>query len=159
MVFADMKPLHPAAVEFIEDLALHAAADGLPRIAGCIVGLLIVRQEPVSFDEIVEQLQVSRASVSTNTRLLESRGAIRRVTRLGERRDLFEVGNDFLERMWEQRLRRERAGLQIAEKARAKLPSSYARTKEALRRIEELNFLIIEAKEQALAAWNKKRKA
>lgn len=152
-----MKPLPEAAVEFIEELSLSAEADGFPRIAGRIIGLLIVRQEPVSFEEIAEQLQVSRGSISTNTRLLESRGALRRVSRLGERKDLFEVGPDFLERMYEQRLQRERAGHRIASKARAALPASYTRTKDALKRMEELSTQVLDATEKVLQNWKKRR--
>lgn len=149
--------LHPAAVEFIEQLALIAEADGLPRIAGRIVGLLVIRQEPASFDEIVEQLQVSRGSVSTNTRLLESRGVIQRVSRLGERKDLFEAGHDFLERMSEQHLQRQRAVQRISAEARKNLPASHARTKCALKQMEDLNALLVEATEKTLAAWKKRK--
>lgn len=149
--------LHPAAIAFIEDLSLIAEADGIPRIAGRIVGLLLVLHEPLSFDDIVEQIHVSRASVSTNTRLLESRGAIRRVSRLGERRDFFEAGPDFLERLYERRIQRERAGRQIAAKARAALPAGYARTKESLKRMEELHSRMIEATENVLISWNRRR--
>lgn len=134
-----------------------AEAEGVPRIAGRIVGLLLIRQEPLCFDELVAQLQVSRGSVSTNTRLLESRGAIRRVGRLGERKDLFEAGPDFLERLYERRIQRERAGQQIAAKARAALPASYSRTRDALRKMEELHSLMIDAAEKALQAWHRRR--
>ena len=150
-------PLHPAAVEFIEDLSLIAEAEGVPRIAGRIVGLLLIRHEPLSFDDIVEQIRVSRASVSTNTRLLESRGAIRRVSRLADRKDFFEAGPDFLERLYERRIQRERAGRRIAAKARAALPASYARTKESLKQMEEFHSLMIAATEKVLHDWNKRR--
>lgn len=149
-------PLHPAAVEFIEQLSLIAETDGLPRIAGRIVGFLFIRQEPVSFDEIAERLQVSRGSVSTNTRLLESRGVIRRVSRIGERKDLFETGPDFLERMSEQHLQRQRAVQRFADRARKTLPASYAQTKVALRQLEELNVMLIEATEKTLNTWKKR---
>lgn len=152
-----MKPLPEAAVEFIEEFSLSAEADGFPRIAGRIVGLLIMRQEPVPFEEIAEQLQVSRGSVSTSTRLLESRGALHRICRLGERKDLFEVGPDFLERMYEQRLQRYRAAHHLASKARAELPASYARTKDALKRMEDLSTQILDATEKVLLNWKKRR--
>jgi DNA-binding transcriptional regulator GbsR (MarR family) len=155
---AGVSRLHPAAVEFIEQLALIAEAEGLPRIAGRIVGLLVIRQEPVSFDEIVGQLKVSRGSVSTNTRLLESRGVVRRVSRLGERKDLFEAGPDFFERMLEQQLQRQRAAQRIAATARRNLPASQARAREALKQMEELSGLLVESTEKTLAARKKRQK-
>jgi DNA-binding transcriptional regulator GbsR (MarR family) len=150
-----VSPLHPAAVEFIEQLALIAEAEGLPRIAGRIVALLVIRQEPVSFDEIVGHLKVSRGSVSTNTRLLESRGVVRRVSRLGERKDLFEAGPDFFERMLEQQLQRQRAAQRIAATARRNLPASQTRAREALKQMQELSGLLVESTEKTLAARKK----
>lgn len=155
---SEVKALHPAAVEFIEQISLIAEADGLPRISGRIVGLLVIRQEPVAFDELVEQLQVSRGSVSTNTRLLESKGVIRRVSRLGERRDLFEVGPDFLERMLYRQLERHRAMQRVSSQARKRLPAGHTAPKEALKRLEELSALLLKTTEKALATWKKRGK-
>lgn len=155
---AAVHDLHPAAVRFIEELSLFAEADGLPRIAGRIAGLLLIRQRPVSFDEIAEQLHVSRASVSTNTRLLESLGVIRRLSKLGERKDLFEVGGDFVQRMEELHMQRQRAIQRMASEARRNLPASYAETKAALKRIEEMNTLVIESIEKTLATWAKRNR-
>lgn len=155
---SDVKALHPAAVEFIEQLALVAEAEGLPRIAGRIVGLLVIAQEPMSFDELVAQLQVSRGSVSTNTRLLESRGVIRRVSRLGERRDLFEVPPDFPERFFEKQVERQRATQRIFANARKSLPASYARVKEELQRAEEFHGLLIESTEKTLSGWKRRKR-
>jgi DNA-binding transcriptional regulator GbsR (MarR family) len=42
-----------------------------------------------SLDEMAEQLQVSKASVSANARLLETIGMIERVTKPGDRRDYY----------------------------------------------------------------------
>ncbi len=76
---------------FVEQMGLVAQADGLPRIAGRIMGLLVIQTGPFSFTELAEQLQVSRGSISTNTRLLESLGVIERVTHTGERQDYFQL--------------------------------------------------------------------
>ncbi|MCM2314204.1 MAG: transcriptional regulator [Thermoanaerobaculia bacterium] len=155
---SNVKTLHPAAVEFIEQLALVAEAEGLPRIAGRIAGLLVIAQEPMSFDDLVAQLQVSRGSVSTNTRILESRGVIRRVSRLGERRDLFEVPPDFPERFLEKQVERQRAVQRIFANARKRLPSSYARVKGELQRAEEFHGLLIESTEKTLSGWKRRKR-
>ncbi len=57
-------------------------------------------------DEIAELLQVSKASVSANARLLETIHMIERVTRPGDRRDYHEVTEDTYKRMIELRLQR-----------------------------------------------------
>lgn len=77
--------------EFVERMGLVAEGDGLPRIAGQIMGLMVMDGGPLSFAELAERLEVSRASVSTNTRFLERLGVIERVARRGDRRDYFQL--------------------------------------------------------------------
>lgn len=82
----------PAAVdEFIEAMGMIAQADGLPRIAGRIMGFLVIFGGPVSFGDLADRLAISRASVSTNARLLEQIGIVERVGRAGDRQDYFRL--------------------------------------------------------------------
>lgn len=83
-----------AEERFIEEMGLAHEEDRLPRIAGRLVGLLILSPDPVRFDHMAERLRVSRASISTNTRLLENMGVIQRVTRPGDRRDYFQINEE-----------------------------------------------------------------
>ncbi len=85
---------HAAEERFIEAMGLAHEEDRLPRIAGRLVGLLILSPDPVRFDRLAERLRVSRASISTNTRLLENMGVIQRVTRPGDRRDYFKINEE-----------------------------------------------------------------
>ncbi len=83
--------LQTAEERFIEGMGLALEEDRLPRIAGRLVGLLILSPQPLRFDHLAERLRVSRGSISTNTRLLENMGVIERVTRPGDRRDYFQI--------------------------------------------------------------------
>jgi DNA-binding transcriptional regulator GbsR (MarR family) len=148
--------LHPAAAAFIERFALLAEEDGLPRIAARIVALLIIRHEPISFDELVAALQISRGSVSTNTRLLEQRGMIRRVSRLGERKDLFEIGDDAHARMLESSLRRQQRMRELAAESRREFPPSASRARAALKEMEEFFTVIIDSTEKVLEKLRRK---
>lgn len=67
---------------------------GLPRSTGQIYGLFYLSKEPMTLDDIVESLGISKGSASTGTRQLASIGAIRHVWVLGERRDYFESVGD-----------------------------------------------------------------
>ena len=80
--------------QFIEEMGLLTESEGLPRIAGRIMGLLIIEDEAVGFSELSARLKVSRASVSTNTRLLETLGIIERTARVGERQDFFQISTN-----------------------------------------------------------------
>lgn len=79
---------------FIEGMGMVAQADGLPRTTGRIIGLLVLEGEPYSFSELATRLEVSRASISTNTRLLEGLGVIERIGRPGDRQDYFQLTKD-----------------------------------------------------------------
>lgn len=82
---------------FIERNAIQAETSGLPRIAGRLIGIFLLDGGPISFAELAERMQASRASVSTNTRLLERMGIIERVAMRGERQDFFSLrANPFL---------------------------------------------------------------
>jgi len=71
--------------EFVERIALAYEVDGLCRIAGRIFGLLLVSERELSLDEITRELAASKGSASVNTRLLEQRGFIERVSKPGPR--------------------------------------------------------------------------
>jgi len=91
---------------FIERTGLLWQKDGLPRIAGRIFGLTLISPEPRSLDDIAETLGVSKASVSTDARLLVQMGFIERVSMPGDRRDYYRITRQSLERSLEARLQR-----------------------------------------------------
>lgn len=89
---------------FTERMAASLATDGYPRIAGRIYGLLLLSAEGLSLDELTERLGVSKASASTNARLLEQRGIVERFHVTSDRRDYYRVYVDHFERTMSQRL-------------------------------------------------------
>jgi DNA-binding transcriptional regulator GbsR (MarR family) len=86
--------MHEAVQQFVERMALICERDGMPRIGGRIFGYLLATGGSFSLDELADTLQASKASVSTNARMLEQLGVIRRVSMLGERRDFYRVQDD-----------------------------------------------------------------
>lgn len=84
-------PLESVRANFIEKSGLISQAEGLPRIAGRVLGMLIFDGTMVSFGDLATRLQVSRASISTSIRLLEERGLVKRMTKPGERQDYFQL--------------------------------------------------------------------
>lgn len=87
--------------EFIEKIGLMAQGDGLPRIAGRLLGLLVWDGIAISFGELAEQLQVSRGSISTASRILEDRRMIKRVAKAGQRQDYFQLSDNPYAKMLE----------------------------------------------------------
>lgn len=83
--------LDSVRTDFIEKIGLMTQAEGLPRIAGRIFGMLIYDGDVVSFGDLATKLQVSRASISSSVRILEERGLVKRVAKPGERQDFFQL--------------------------------------------------------------------
>jgi DNA-binding MarR family transcriptional regulator len=90
--------------EFIESFTRLLERDGGPRIAGRIAALLFLTVEPLPLEEIAERLQASKASISTNARLLEHWGLVERVSRPGDRRDFYRAREDGAVNLLERRL-------------------------------------------------------
>lgn len=97
-------PPHDDAA-FIERLGLLCEESGMPRMAGRVLGWLLIAHEPLqAFGEIVEGLGASKGSISSMTRLLLQLGLIERVTQAGDRRDFFRLHPDAWTRFLRQRV-------------------------------------------------------
>lgn len=82
-----------ARASFVETVGLIGQAEGMPRIAGRVFGLLLHDGRAYAFGELADVLQVSRGSVSGAVRLLEARDLVRRTTMPGERGDFFRLAD------------------------------------------------------------------
>src|SRR5687768_15288836 len=86
--------------DLIEKFGLTFEQEGLPRIAGRIIGFLMLQGNPCTLDDLAEHLQISKTSASTNTRLLEQHGIVERTAKAGDRRDYYQLAGDYGERMF-----------------------------------------------------------
>ena len=82
------------ADRFIEMLGHPAEADGLPRLTGQVWALLVLSEEPISAGAIADRLKISRGSVSTNTRLLETIGMSERRSKPGDRQTYYAMRDE-----------------------------------------------------------------
>lgn len=117
-----MTQTQSATEYFIEQMGLITQADGGPRIAGRIMGLLIVEGRPFSLAEMAERLKISKASASTNARLLAKVGTIHQTSRAGDRQDYYEVGDNPYPRMMETVTARMRAVAAMVREAESRFP-------------------------------------
>ncbi|HKJ92434.1 MAG TPA: MarR family transcriptional regulator [Longimicrobiales bacterium] len=85
------RDMEEAERRFVERMARLAVEEGLPRIGGYLLGYLLVHEGRHSLDDLAGALEVSKGSVSTNARLLERVGFVRRTTVPGDRRDYYEL--------------------------------------------------------------------
>lgn len=87
--------MHTAKWEMVEAGGRTSQSFGLSRLFGQIYTYLYLSPEPQSLDELAEGLGVSKASVSIAARQLESWGALRCISKRGDRRDYYEAETDF----------------------------------------------------------------
>lgn len=88
-----------AKSNFVEQMGLISQSEGGPRIAGRIFGLLLIEARPFSLQEMADRLAVSKASASTNARLLADRGLLRQSAQPGARQDYYELVPDCFKSM------------------------------------------------------------
>jgi predicted ArsR family transcriptional regulator len=74
---------------FIESMGLFLERQGMPRIGGRILGLLMLKEGPLALGEIAGLLRVSPASVSTNIRQLQASGTVEPASIPGDRRHYY----------------------------------------------------------------------
>lgn len=67
---------------------------GLNNIMAQLYAILYLSNKPLSLDDMVERLKISKGSASTNIRALERYGVVRNVWIKGSRRDYYEAEAD-----------------------------------------------------------------
>lgn len=137
-------------VRFIEQMGVQAQGDGVPRIAGRIIGYFIVHGGPVSFAQLAQELQVSRASVSTNARTLSDYGMIEKVTRPGDRQDYYQLATSPYLRMIEAYLQRMKAMQGLLQQADETIPSNMHGTHSRLAQMRHFYETAVQSNEQLL---------
>lgn len=139
---------------FIERMGLCAEEEGLPRIGGRLMGLMMLEGGPFSFDELVDRLQVSRGSVSTNTRMLEARGVIERIGRPGERQLYYRVAEDPYHALVTTVLRRKRRMQEFIGEALEALSEEREEERERLGRMQRFHEILIRNLEATIEEWD-----
>lgn len=86
--------LREAREDFVSQWGAIGSSWGVNRTMAQIHALLMTSSRPLSTDEIMAELQISRGNANTNLRDLIGWGLIRTVLRKGERKEYFEAEKD-----------------------------------------------------------------
>jgi DNA-binding transcriptional regulator GbsR (MarR family) len=147
----------PEMQQFIESVGQYFERYALPRIGGRILGLLLVAPRALSLDEIATALQVSRASVSTNIRLILVIGLGQLVTRPGDRRDYYR----FSPQAWEQALDADIEGTvalrRIADRGLAAAQRTESAAHQHLAELIDFCDFVLEDRRTLLERWRKRK--
>jgi DNA-binding transcriptional regulator GbsR (MarR family) len=142
---------------FIERMGLALEADGLPRIAGRIFGLLLVSEDARSLDDLACDLKVSKASVSTNARMLEQRAVLERISHPGDRRDYYRVPTNLFSHTMAQRVARWQRFHEAIGAARTSLAIRSPEVLDRLEEYQEAYAFMSQVITEALAQWQATR--
>ena len=89
--------LEEAKEKFIQSWGALGSSWGVNRTMAQIHALLLVSPEPLSAEDIMEELQISRGNANMNVRALIDWGLVYKELRPGERKEFFVAEKD----MWE----------------------------------------------------------
>lgn len=90
----ELRRVHDSMLEGLGRLADYF---GFSKVIGQLYGTLLLSSGPLSLDDMMERLDISKASVSMNVRTLEHLGMVRQVWVRGKggRRKYYEAETDF----------------------------------------------------------------
>ena len=86
--------LEEGKAKFIEAWGALGSSWGVTRTMAQIHALLLVAKDPLSSDDIMEELKISRGNVNTNTRVLLEWGLAHKKLIPGERKEYFIAEKD-----------------------------------------------------------------
>ncbi len=86
--------LEEAKSKFIQSWGSLGSSWGINRTMAQIHALLLVSEEPLSTEEIMDALKVSRGNANMNVRTLIEWGIVTKVFKVGERKEFFEADKD-----------------------------------------------------------------
>ncbi len=138
---------------FVGEMGLTFEADGFTRIGGRLFGHLLLAERPLSLDEIAGQLQVSKASVSTDARRLLEKGVVHRSGKPGDRRDYWEIAPDFFSSIMQHRVERWKKLNALVGELKQRSPSPAPSVRARLRYMEDVYAYISGRVDEALESW------
>lgn len=89
-----VRALAPAALGMIEHWVELGDAFGVPKSLAQIYGLIFTSKQPISAQDCVDALKISRSSAGQGLKALRDIGAIRSAFELGARREAFVIESD-----------------------------------------------------------------
>ena len=143
-----------AKERYIEEVGLKLEQSGMTRMAGRVLGALLVADPAEqSAEELAETLQASRGSISGSTRYLIQLGFIERVSKPGERRDYFRNKPNAWVEMTRQGLAEARQFRQLAEQGLELLESDDPEVRLGLEEMRDFYIFIEREFPEVFERW------
>lgn len=149
------KRLDPELASFIESMGMYFESYGIPRIGGRILGLLLITHEPLSAERIASMLKVSRASVSTNFRILLTSGLAEKVAYPGDRTTYFVFPETGLEKTLLVEIQGISALRRLVQQGLNALPAEDS-ARDRMQEMADWADFLVQLYQKALLEWQKR---
>lgn len=147
--------------EIIQNFGHAYRAFGLSKLMGHVVALLISSSEPLSLDEITNQLGRSKGPVSQIMRRLRDRNLIRRVWHINSRKDYYEIQPEIFENAFRNNHELIKANSRLAKQLKSLVTREKSKDLKflelRLKEMQKFYELTEKHNENFLAEWTKER--
>ena len=144
--------------KFVEQAGLIFEMRGIPRMAGRVLGWLLICQPPhQTMGEGTEALGASKSAISTALQQLQGYGLIEKLSLPGERADHYRMSPNFFTRTMEGGQAQINALLNLAQAGLAVTEDLPPEDRKRIQDMHDLYAFMAEAFPKMLAEWNAKR--
>lgn len=156
-----MTEVKAAELDFVDEVAALFAQEGMPLIAGRVIGWLLISDPPEqSAADLASVLEVSRSSISSSVRLLTPSGLVESVRKRGDRQEYLRISPDGWSRMLASRYAKTAAFRQVIERGLGVLDDSSASGRsERLEHVADLYRFLEEELPAMWRRWEQRKKA
>lgn len=149
-----MTPWELTQQHYVEEVALYFERDGLPRMAGRILGWLLICDPPhQSSADLARILHASKGSISTMAGLLLRTGLIERIGLPGNRRDYYRMRPDAISTLFREGVARVTALRVLTERGLSMLADRSPQAESRLKALRDFTAFFEEEYPALLDRW------
>jgi DNA-binding transcriptional regulator GbsR (MarR family) len=153
-----MKLDNESARQYVEDTADLMEEHGLPRMAGRIIGALLICTPPyMAHEELADQLQASKGSISMSTQLLVRLDIVERISLPGHRRHYYRLRKHLWSELLSTRTEHIQKHLKIVHDGLKLLENEPSEAKMRLIELQVFSDFVLEALPEMAERWERRR--
>jgi DNA-binding transcriptional regulator GbsR (MarR family) len=147
-------------LQFVEDCGLYFEGVGLTRVAGRIIGWLLVCDPPYQQQtELVDALQASKSSISVALNVLTTLYLVERFTQPGDRRTYYRTTKDMWSRSFRARINQLTELRELSERGLEALKDEPPERRQRLEFMRDMNAFLEEEFPKLLDRWDEIKRA
>jgi DNA-binding transcriptional regulator GbsR (MarR family) len=154
------KDISPKQQQFVEECGLYFEQVGLTRVAGRIIGWLLICEPSYQLQsELVETLSASKSSISVALKDLTTLYLVERFTLPGDRRTFYRTTKDMWSRSFRARMHQVTELKELSERGLEALKDETPQRRHRLEFMRDMNAFMETEFPKLLDAWDAIKKA